>query len=84
MVCSQGLAQEKQMYPIPPSALMFPPMRGQTSMMHFRSLMNDYHLKDLSNKVKAVFSAKIQRHGLLTGKPPIGYTKDPNDVQQYA
>ena len=25
-----------------------------TDMLHFRSLMNDYHLKDLSSKVKSV------------------------------
>ncbi len=50
-------------------------------MMHFRSLMNDYHLRDLSGKIKAVFDAKIRKHGLLTGKPPIGYAKDPNDAQ---
>jgi DNA invertase Pin-like site-specific DNA recombinase len=53
----------------------------ENDMMHFRSLMNDYHLKDLSNKIKTVFNAKIQKHGLLTGKPPIGYDKDPKDVQ---
>ena len=29
-----------------------------TDMLHFRSLMNDYHLKDLSSKVKSVLHAK--------------------------
>ena len=29
-----------------------------TDMLHFRSLMNDYHLKDLSNKVKSVLHAQ--------------------------
>ena len=31
-----------------------------TDMLHFRSLMNDYHLKDLSNKVKSVLHAKMR------------------------
>jgi hypothetical protein len=51
-------------------------------MMHFRSLMNDYHLKDLSNKVKTVFRAKAAKHGLITGRAPYGYLKSPKDKHQ--
>ena len=29
-------------------------------MLHFRSLMNDYHLKDLSGKIKSVLHAKMR------------------------
>lgn len=29
-----------------------------TDMLHFRSLMNDYHLKDLSSKIRSVLHAK--------------------------
>lgn len=28
--------------------------KDDNDMMHFRSLMNDYHLRDLSEKIKAV------------------------------
>ena len=45
-------------------------------MLHFRSLMNDYHLKDLSNKIKTVFSAKAMKSGYLTGRPPYGYVRE--------
>ena len=31
-----------------------------TDMLHFRSLMNDYHLKDLSGKIKSVLHAKMR------------------------
>ena len=39
-----------------------------TDMLHFRSLMNDYHWKDLSNKVKSVLHAKM-RSGQYTSPP---------------
>ncbi|MDD4493878.1 MAG: recombinase family protein [Eubacteriales bacterium] len=45
-------------------------------MLHFRSLMNDYHLKDLSNKIKTVFSAKAMKSGYLTGRSPYGYVRE--------
>lgn len=44
-------------------------------MLHFRSLMNDYHLKDLSNKIKIVFNAKAMKSGYLNGRPPYGYMR---------
>jgi DNA invertase Pin-like site-specific DNA recombinase len=53
--------------------------KDDNDMMHFRSLMNDYHLKDLSCKIKAVFRSKIQKHGLITGRPPYGYLKSENN-----
>ena len=31
---------------------------GDTDMLHFRSLMNDYHLRDLSAKIKSVLHSK--------------------------
>jgi DNA invertase Pin-like site-specific DNA recombinase len=49
--------------------------KEDNDMMHFRSLMNDYQLKDLSNKIKAVFSAKSQRGAFMTGRPPYGYVR---------
>jgi hypothetical protein len=41
--------------------------------------MNDYHLKDLSGKIKTVFRAKAAKHGLLTGRPPYGHLKSPTN-----
>ena len=48
-------------------------------MLHFRSLMNDYHLKDLSNKIKSVLHAK-KKNGQFTGAfAPYGYRKCEDD-----
>ena len=49
--------------------------KDDNDMMHFRSLMNDYYLRDLSHKIKAVFSAKAQKTGYLNGRPPYGYLR---------
>ena len=37
-----------------------------TDMLHFRSLMNDYHLKDLSGKIKSVLYVKKKSGQYLT------------------
>ena len=44
-------------------------------MLHFRSLMNDYHLKDLSGKIKSVLYAKKKSGQYLTAYAPYGYRK---------
>ena len=41
-----------------------------TDMLHFRSLMNDYHLKDLSGKIKSVLYAKKKSGQYLTAYAP--------------
>ena len=50
-----------------------------TDMLHFRSLMNDYHLKDLSNKVKSVLRAKMKSGQYLAAYAPYGYRKSDED-----
>lgn len=40
-------------------------MENAKLMLHFRSLMNDYHLKDLSGKIKSVLYAKKKSGQLL-------------------
>ena len=50
-----------------------------TDMLHFRSLMNDYHLKDLSNKIKSVVHAKMQSGQYLAAYAPYGYRKNEDD-----
>ncbi len=52
---------------------------GDTDMLHFRSLMNDYHLKDLSEKIKSVLQAKRKNGQYLTSYAPYGYAKDPDN-----
>ncbi|MBR3084332.1 MAG: recombinase family protein [Oscillospiraceae bacterium] len=49
-----------------------------TEMLHFRSLMNDYHLRDLSQKVKTVLQSKMLR-GQHLARAPYGYRKSAED-----
>ena len=56
--------------------------KEDNDMMHFRSLMNDYQLKDLSNKIKAVFSTKSQKGAFMTGRPPYGYLRSEGNKHQ--
>ena len=51
-------------------------------MLHFRSLMNDYHLKDLSNKVKSVLHAKMRSGQYIAAYAPYGYRKSAEDRHQ--
>lgn len=50
-----------------------------TDMLHFRSLMNDYHLKDLSGKIKSVLYSKKKSGQYLTAYAPYGYRKSDED-----
>ena len=51
-----------------------------TDMLHFRSLMNDYHLKDLSSKIKSVLHAKMKSGQYLGSYAP--YRKSEDDKHQ--
>ena len=50
-----------------------------TDMLHFRSLMNDYHLRDLSSKIKSVLHSKRASGQYLTSYAPYGYRKSDED-----
>ena len=50
-----------------------------TDMLHFRSLMNDYHLRDLSSKVKSVLLSKKKNGQYLSAYAPYGYRKSEAD-----
>ncbi len=46
-----------------------------TDMIHFRSLMNDYHLKDLSSKIKSVLVSRKKNGIYASSHSPYGYRK---------
>lgn len=50
---------------------------GSTDILPFRSLLNDYHLKDLSRKIKSVLEAKAKSGTYVGAFAPYGYKKDP-------
>ena len=52
---------------------------GDNDMLHFRSLMNDYDLRDLSNKIKAVFHSKQASGQCLISTAPFGYQRSADD-----
>jgi DNA invertase Pin-like site-specific DNA recombinase len=49
---------------------------GNADLLPFRSILNDYHLRDLSRKVKSVLKAKAEK-GEYVGRAPYGFVKDP-------
>lgn len=58
-------------------------------ILHFRSLMNDYHLRDLSNKIKSVLNSKKASGQFAAAYAPYGYCKSEKDrhklvVDEYA
>ncbi len=60
-----------------------------TDMLHFRSLMNDYHLRDLSTKIKSVIHNKKINGQYLGSMAPFGYAKSAEDshrlvIDEYA
>ena len=50
---------------------------GNDDFLPFRSLLNDYHLKDLSRKIKSVLRAKAESGGYVGAYAPYGFKKDP-------
>ena len=46
-----------------------------TTMLHFRSILNDYHLKDLSRKMQSVLNARKRSGQYISSNPPYGYRK---------
>ena len=58
-------------------------------MLHFRSLMNDYHLRDLSSKIKSVLHSKKASGQFISAYAPYGYRKSDGDkhklvIDEYA
>ena len=53
-----------------------------TDMVHFRSLMNDYHLRDLSGKIKSVLHAKMRNGQYIAAYAPYGYRKSSDNKHQ--
>jgi DNA invertase Pin-like site-specific DNA recombinase len=56
--------------------------RDDNDMLHFRSLMNDYHLRDLSGKIKSVYYAKARNGQVILGRPPYGYVRSGENKHQ--
>ena len=49
----------------------------------FREIMSEWYARDTSKKIKTAFKTKGQSGKPVTGKPPYGYVKDPNDKYKW-
>ena len=52
---------------------------GSADILPFRSLLNNFHLKDLSRKIKAVLHAKAKAGAYVGAFAPYGYAKASED-----
>jgi DNA invertase Pin-like site-specific DNA recombinase len=57
---------------------------GTADFLPFRSLLNDYHLKDLSRKIKTVLRAKAENGGYVGAFAPYGFMKNPSNPGRLA
>ena len=53
-----------------------------TDMLHFRSLMNDFHLRDLSSKIKSILRSKKAEGQFTSAYAPYGYRKGAENRHQ--
>ena len=56
--------------------------RGENDFVPMLNFFNELHVKSTSKKVRAVFQAKGKSGQRLTGTPPYGYRKDPDNTKQ--
>jgi len=52
---------------------------GESDIMPFLNAMNDYFLKNLSDRIKSVLTAKAKDGQKLSGAAPYGYDRSPAD-----
>jgi DNA invertase Pin-like site-specific DNA recombinase len=52
---------------------------GDADLLPFRAIMNYYHLRDLSRKVKSVMRAKAEKGEYIGSCAPYGFVKDPDN-----
>ena len=57
--------------------------KGEDDFMPFRNIIAEWHARDTSRKIKAIFGARTAQGKRVTGAVPYGYMHDPNDRQQW-
>jgi len=56
---------------------------GEDDFTPFREIMAEWHARDTSRKIKAVYAAKGKSGKPITSIPPYGFVKDPNDKNRW-
>ena len=54
---------------------------GDNEFTPFRNIMNEWYAKDTSNKIKAIFDARMKDGKRCSGSIPYGYNRLPSDKQ---
>ena len=57
--------------------------KGEDDFMPFRNIIAEWHARDTSRKIKAIFGARTAAGKRVTGAVPYGYMHDPNDRQEW-
>ena len=52
---------------------------GSSDFTPFLNIMNEWYAKDTSNKIRAIFKARMQNGKRCSGSIPYGYRHDPED-----
>ncbi len=54
---------------------------GTEITIQFKNLLNDYYCRDISIKMKSSLKVNYEKGRYVTGNPPYGYIKDPDNYQ---
>ena len=57
--------------------------KGEDDFMPFRNILAEWHARDTSRKIRAIFGARTAAGNHVTGALPYGYLHDPNDRQKW-
>lgn len=57
--------------------------KGEDDFMPFRNILAEWHARDTSRKIRAIFSARTAAGHHVTGALPYGYLHDPQDRQKW-
>ena len=57
--------------------------KGEDDFMPFRNILAEWHARDPSRKIRAIFGARTAAGNHVTGALPYGYLHDPKDRQKW-
>lgn len=57
--------------------------KGEDDFMPFRNILAEWHARDTSRKIRAIFGARTAAGNHVTGALPYGYLHDPQDRQKW-
>ena len=57
--------------------------KGEDDFMPFRNIIAEWHARDTSRKIRAIFGARTAQGKRVTGAVPYGYLPDPQDRQTW-